>query len=239
MNHARLEVAPGVILDARRAVYLADENLLAVADLHLGYAWAHRHRGQLLPLSKPDDTGERLSLLIDEYQPKSIALLGDIVHDAVPIAEFRQELRAFLSLLESRAEVRLIAGNHDRSLAKEITQPLIRDLQVDRHRLVHGDGHSEATARAILDQTERAGGLLLMGHEHPAIGISDRVAHFARVPCFLVSPHLIVLPAFSSWAAGCEIRRGEFLSPFPTISPPEKAVAILANKLLPIPLRRA
>src|SRR5688572_32608528 len=96
MNRAQLEISPGVVLDARRAVYLADVGLLAVADLHLGYAWAHRHRGQLLPLSKPDATAERLHLLVEEYRPKTIALLGDIVHDAVPVAEFRETLRGFL-----------------------------------------------------------------------------------------------------------------------------------------------
>ena len=235
MNRAQFEIAPGVVLDARRAVYLADVGLLAVADLHLGYAWAHRHRGQLLPLSQPDDTSERMRLLVDEYRPKTIALLGDIVHGAVPVSDFRQALRDFLSELEQRAELRLIAGNHDRMLAKEIDQPLIRDFQMGPYRLIHGDGHSEAAAQVILDQAQ--GGLLIMGHEHPAIGISDRVAHYARVPCFLSGGNLLVLPAFSTWAAGCDVRSGDCLSQFPKLAMPDRAIAILAGKLLPIRLR--
>jgi uncharacterized protein len=237
MNRARLEVAPGIVLDARRAVYLAEQSLLAVADLHLGYAWAHRHRGQLLPLSQPDDTAERLNLLVDEYRPKTIALLGDIVHAAVPVTEFRRTLHDFLASLEQRAELRLIAGNHDRALASEISQPLIRDLQIGPHRLIHGDGHSDAAAQATLEQTRIGGGVLLMGHEHPAIGVSDGIAHFARVPCFLAGANLLVLPAFSSWAAGCDARRNAFLSPFPSLAVADRAVAILAGKLLPIRLR--
>src|SRR5829696_4823286 len=151
MNRSQLEISPGVVLDARRAVYLAEVNLLAIADLHLGYAWAHRHRGQLLPISQPDDTAERLHLLLDEYRPATIALLGDIVHDTVPSPEFRKTVRDFLAELQERAELRLIAGNHDRTLAAEITQPLIRDLQIGCYRLIRGDGHSEAAARTILD----------------------------------------------------------------------------------------
>ena len=237
MTRARHILSPGIILDARRAVFLENESVLAIADIHLGYAWAHRHRGQLLPLSKPDDAAERLGILMDEYHPKTVALLGDIVHDTVPLAEFRQTLREFLDAVEQRAELRLVAGNHDRSLAREITQPLIRDLQVGSHRFIHGDGHSEAAAQVILEQTQVSGGLLIMGHEHPAIGISDRVAHYARVPCFLASPGLLVLPAFSTWSAGCEVRRGTFLSSFPMLAPAEKAIAILAGKLLPVRLR--
>lgn len=237
MTRSRHTLSPGIILDARRAVYFESENVLAIADIHLGYAWAHRHRGQLIPVSKPDDTAERLGILIDEYRPKTVAVLGDIVHDTVPLAEFRQNLRGFLDSVEQRAELRLIAGNHDRALAREITQPLHRDLQVGSHRFIHGDGHSEASAQAILEQTQASGGLLIMGHEHPAIGISDNVAHYARVPCFLASSALLILPAFSTWSAGSEVRRGKFLSNFPLLSPADKAIAILAGKLLPVRLR--
>jgi putative SbcD/Mre11-related phosphoesterase len=237
MNYTRFELWPGVILDARRAVYLDAEGVLAVADLHLGYAWAHRNRGQLMPLSVPDDTTERITLLLEEYRPRTLAVLGDIVHDTVPIAEFRVALRAFLQAMEAQVELRLIAGNHDRWLAREITQPLLRDWQAGPHRFLHGDGHSSVSARLLLRETQEAGGRMILGHEHPAIGISDGVAHYARVPCFLASDHWLVLPAFSSWAAGGDVRRGTYLSPFPEVASPTKAVAVLAGKLLPIPLR--
>ena len=237
MNHTRLELWPGIVLDARRAVYLEAESVLAVADLHLGYAWAHRNRGQLMPISVPDDTADRISILLDEYRPRTLAVLGDIVHDTVPIAHFREGLQAFLKAMEARAELRLIAGNHDRWLAREIVQPLLRDWQAGPHRLLHGDGHNSISAAALLNEAQEAGGRLILGHEHPAIEISDGVAHHARVPCFLASNDWLVVPAFSTWAAGGDVRHGTFLSPFPKEVPPTRAVAILAGKLLPIPLR--
>jgi putative SbcD/Mre11-related phosphoesterase len=236
MNHTRFQLWPGIVLDARRAVYLEGESVLAVADLHLGYAWAQRNRGQLMPLSVPDDTAERITILLEEYRPRTLAVLGDIVHDTVPITEFRVALHAFLKAMETQVELRLLAGNHDRWLAREITQPLLHDWQAGPHRFLHGDGHSLISAKSLLQETQEAGGRLILGHEHPAIGISDGVAHRARVPCFLASDHWLVLPAFSSWAAGSNVRCGTYLSPFPQAAPPTKAVAVLAGKLLPIPL---
>ena len=104
-------------------------------------------------------------------------------------------------------------------------------------RGLHGDGHSSISAAALLQEAQEADGKLILGHEHPAIGISDGVAHYAKVPCFLASDDWLVLPAFSAWAAGGDVRRGTYLSAFPNVAAPNKAVAILAGKLLPIPLR--
>ena len=59
-QHTRFELKPDLVLDARRAVWLAAERTLVVADLHFGYVWAQRQNGQLLPLSASDDTAERL-----------------------------------------------------------------------------------------------------------------------------------------------------------------------------------
>lgn len=43
----KVQLATGieVVLDARRAMVLPSEGLLALADLHLGYSWVQRHRG--------------------------------------------------------------------------------------------------------------------------------------------------------------------------------------------------
>jgi len=67
-----------------------------------------------------------------------------------------------------------------------------------------------------------------MGHEHPAISVGDGVTTSVKCPCFLISRRVIVLPAFSLWAAGgVEMALRERF---------DHAVAILGDKLLPIPL---
>src|SRR5687767_1946851 len=118
MDHSRYEVAPGIWVDARRALWLPGPRTLAVADLHLGYAWAHRQSGQLMPISVPDDTQARLMALQKEYEPAEVVLLGDIVHRAVPIAPIRVQLTDVLGCFPSRTKVTLVAGNHDRHLER-------------------------------------------------------------------------------------------------------------------------
>src|SRR5688572_18903240 len=118
MDKSRLEIQAGVWLDYRRAVFLEREQILAVADLHLGYAWAHRYNGQLLPLHPLDDLLARLADLCSFYKPKHVAILGDIVHEAVPVAEISAELINLFSALGALCGLKLILGNHDKKLRK-------------------------------------------------------------------------------------------------------------------------
>lgn len=236
MNRTQFEIAPGVVLDARRAAFLKEHRVLAVADLHFGYAWTHRARGQILPLSAPDQTLPRLLELLADYQPQTLVLLGDIVHGVVPVPELREGLQAVLAALRERTEVVLVEGNHDRHLAELLGAPLPREYRVGPHLLLHGDLAEKPPAAAHLAAASAGGGLVIMGHEHPALTVGDRVAHRARVPCFLSGEPLLVLPAFSDWAAGANARLGEYLSPLTRLAAPTRAVAILAGKLLPVAL---
>jgi putative SbcD/Mre11-related phosphoesterase len=228
------------VLDARRAVWLAAERTLLVADLHLGYAWAQRSAGNLIPITPRGDTLERLSLLLDDYQAARTVLLGDIVHDAVDVEPITAELRLLHANLGSRTELVLIAGNHDRRLmrlleTKSIDLPLVRELQLGPHRLVHGDEPNVKAARAELATAHHRGGFVFCGHEHPAITLSDRVASHAKCPCFVEGDGLLMLPAFSEWAAGSNIRRGDYLSRYLQAAEIRSVTAIVAEKLLAIP----
>jgi uncharacterized protein len=233
-----VQLSGDVRLDARRAVWLETERVLAVADLHLGYAWAHRRAGQMLPVSANEDSIERLLELVADYQPRELALLGDIVHAAVPFVALEEELQRLSAELGGRVELRLLAGNHDRSLA-----PLLKRCGIDLdlhallrtgpHLLLHGD-----SADASLDQlagVRALGGRIFMGHEHPAIRVGDGVASVKR-PCFLVADDLVILPAFSEWVAGANVRQGEFLSALAGSAKFRMAHAILAGKLLAVRL---
>src|SRR4051812_11875531 len=88
-----VEFLLGINFDARRAVYFQQEKILAVADLHLGYAWSHRAQGQLMPVGAKDDSLARLGELLEDYRPERLILLGDIVHRALPTAALMEELQ--------------------------------------------------------------------------------------------------------------------------------------------------
>ena len=230
----------GIFLDARRAVWLERERILLVADLHLGYAWAHRHAGQMLPLSAREDSIERLTALVEEYAPVALAILGDIVHRAVPVRTLEEELRRLCDELGGRVEVRLLAGNHDATLAAllrrcGISATLHSSLEAGPHLLLHGDGKDAGAAQTQLQRAQETEGRIFMGHEHPAIRVGDGITSIKR-PCFLISAEVIILPAFSNWAGGANVRNGGFLSALAGSVRFHTAHAILADKLLPISL---
>jgi putative SbcD/Mre11-related phosphoesterase len=239
MDKRTMPLGPGALLDARRALWLVDHRVLVIADLHLGYAWVHRRRGQLLPVASPSAEFAELQSLIADYKPARIVLLGDVVHHASDIAPLRDELCAIVRAIP--VEVHVLMGNHDRGLPR-----LFRDcgldahfgeeLQLGRFIFAHGDRALTASAAACMGEIKQSGGLLVIGHEHPAITLGDGVTPVIKCPCFLTAPGLLVLPAFSHWAAGTNVRAGKFLSVFSRAVTFEKAVAVVAGKLLPIRL---
>jgi len=232
---------PGLHLDARHVLWLPAHRTLVAADLHLGYVWAHRYAGQLLPISAPDDTIDRLAALVAEYRPVQLVLLGDIVHRAIPVPALRQQLESLSSRLAS-VTIRWIAGNHDRqleSLLRECGLSGIRlepELMLAPHLLTHGDERESAAAARTLDRLQPGAGWLIMGHEHPAIHLHDRITTSVKCPCFLAGPRILILPAFSRWSAGSNIRGSLFLSAFAREALFTHAYAILAGRILPVSL---
>jgi len=229
MDKSRYCVPPDIWLDYRRVVWFPDQSILAAADLHLGYAWAHRHSGQLMPISVEDDAILRLTRLVAEYKPRQTILLGDLVHAALPIPKVEGELRRLCDLLRDVTEPILVLGNHDRGLAK-LSHAFSPGLRPCAHYIAgdriftHGD----------LDRA-RGNRFIVMGHEHPAISLGDGVATSQKFPCFLRSERLLILPAFSQWAAGTSIHQG-FMSPLARSAHFTEAIAILGNNLLPVRL---
>jgi putative SbcD/Mre11-related phosphoesterase len=243
MDRSRLELEPGLWLDADRAVWLEEARVLAVADLHLGYPWAHRIAGQLMPLSAREDTVERLLALLDRYNPREVLVLGDVVHRAVDVPALHAELRWLALAVGERARLRLIGGNHDRQLASTLAaaglaMEIAETVSVGPHLLLHGDERDEASAQTHLREQTALGGRVILGHEHPAVTLGDGVASHVKCPCFLAGPGLLILPAFSAWAAGTDASDRRFLSHYARLAPPVRAVAILAGKLLSMPLRQ-
>ncbi len=241
MDRTTYQLNAEITLDVRRAVWLERERVLAVSDLHLGYAWAQRHDGQLLPVTVPDDTVTRLETLCREYRPSQLILVGDIVHRALPLQAIEHDVRQLITAaehLQVRAE--FILGNHDRHLEKlfaknNFQHQIHREIVIDRFEFRHGDDPAIYSKDAVerLRATNRC---ILMGHEHPAISLGDGVASHVKCPCFLVSPEIIILPAFSRWAAGTSINSPHWNSQITDQASFTKAIAICHDKLLPITL---
>jgi uncharacterized protein len=234
MDHSKHEFAPGMWLDARRALWLPKARLLAIADLHIGYAWAHRHAGQMMPITARDTTPERLRALVDDYEPERLVLLGDIVHRAVPVGPINEGLLDVLNCLPRELTITAIAGNHDRHLERLLPSDTrfvpVKHFAANGCVFVHGDSDSAAVAKTEIQDAKNNRGWVVMGHEHPSVTLGDGVATWQKYPCFLVCAGLLVLPAFSQWAAGNS--RDEYMSPLLQYAAVQSKVAILGERLV-------
>jgi metallophosphoesterase superfamily enzyme len=70
-----------LLADCLGALYWPEQNLLAVADLHLEKGSSFAARGQLLPPYDSAATLARMARLIAHYAPRVIVALGDSFHD--------------------------------------------------------------------------------------------------------------------------------------------------------------
>jgi len=231
IGSAQYSLNDSLVLDARRTAWFPQERVLAIADLHLGYAWTHRLSGQLMPITPANDTLARLTALQREYEPREIVVLGDIVHRAVALDVLEEEIRSLFDALSARSQLTFLAGNHDRDLQELLRRWLLPielrpSCEVGNYLLVHGDAAVPASHHLRV----------VMGHEHPAVTIGDGVTTSQKCPCFLVSEGVLVLPAFSRWAAGTNVRTYPLMSEIARAAKFTHAVAICGDKLLPVRL---
>ncbi|WBU57639.1 ligase-associated DNA damage response endonuclease PdeM [Paracoccus sediminicola] len=174
-SHAFRFAGHDFIARASGALYWPAQDMLILADLHLGKSERMARRGgALLPPFETRETLNRLGAELAQTQPARLALLGDI-HDDDAAAEALPEIeRAMFGGLMARAETLLVAGNHD--VAGGLEERVIDGLAL-RH--IAGQGPD------------------ISGHYHP----KARVAGRAR-PCFLIGRDHLILPAFGHYTGG-------------------------------------
>jgi putative SbcD/Mre11-related phosphoesterase len=198
---ALLPVLPGLQAHASGALWLPESRTAIIADLHLGYSWAQRRRGELGPLVDIR-TREKLFQCSDELRPKRFVFLGDIVHAPGPCAPEREWIEETLRQLRQNAELITVRGNHDRQFAIEFAQLDCAHVEAWSDQLltaIHGDQFEFA-----LPENHT----LVMGHLHPALSIRDASGAGQKLPVFLVNSQCVVLPAFSPFARGYDVACG-------------------------------
>jgi putative SbcD/Mre11-related phosphoesterase len=175
------EIGPGRWLSADRALYLAAERTLVIADIHWGYAFSHRRVGNLLPLWGNEEIAHRLKRLLRRYTPERMIWLGDSLHTP-EAAEFAENFLAELKDVETI----VVKGNHDRAWADR-----------DEYRLGPFLFHHGDRARSCPEDCVE-----VIGHIHPAISWGDGAGTRLKVPALVHGPRRIILPSFSEWSAG-------------------------------------
>ncbi len=168
-----------------------------IADVHLGYREARQQTGDAVPLL---DVSTQLSPLRQaraRYVFDKLVVAGDLFERGVD----RSLLDRFLNALgELRVRFAgLVPGNHDRGWeALQPTVPLFpAGMRLGSWRVVHYESSAADVPTAIQQTSALQSSKIVGGHWHPAVRYRGR-----RVPCYLVGPKHIILPAFSADAAG-------------------------------------
>lgn len=192
------------LVDGQPIAYIRPLRALAMADLHLGYEAVMAKRGMLLPQV---NLRSILSAVESSCRGREVSTLivdGDIKNEfsTVGQAEFN-ELYDFCSRVrELGLRLVLIKGNHDNF--------------VERYRAAFGFEvrYQEARMRGCLffhgeEMPSSPAGLMVMGHEHPAIGVYDPAGRLEKLKCFLYGRYgrgsLLVLPAMNYFSAGTAV----------------------------------
>lgn len=173
------------IFHAHRAVYLPFAEVLVVSDVHLGKTTHFRKHGLSVPQQVAVKDLERLSGLVDEFQPKKMVIAGDFFH-----AEANSELDLFAKWREQSPNVSvvLVKGNHDR-LAKGIYQSLGIEVYEEQYFL-----DDLVITHEYQETIER---FQISGHIHPGIVLKGKGKQKLRLPVFAYNPKHLLLPAFS------------------------------------------
>lgn len=182
-------------LRPERALFWPERSVLAVADLHWGKSEAFQHFGIPLPSGVLEDDLARLSQVLHATGARRLLLVGDLIHSREGVTrEVVQRVAAWREGHE--VELVLIRGNHDRHLP---TLPSIwRISEVESHL-------DEGPFRFAHHPEPVRGHYVCAGHLHPTVRL-DSGADRLRLPCFHLGPEVAVLPAFSAFTGGQDMR---------------------------------
>ena len=179
-----------VVLLAQRALYLPTVQTLIIADLHFGKVNHFRRAGLPVPPKANDRNAERLIDLLSVVKPVRAIFLGDLFHSVYndDWEVVGQIVRHFPA-----CSFDLIRGNHDILSDRQYSRQGIRLFQqenVDDLLLTH-----EPLSRVSVPH----GQVNVAGHIHPAARLVGKGRQSLRLPCFWLSGHALILPAFGSF----------------------------------------
>ncbi|MEM2842113.1 MAG: metallophosphoesterase [Thermoproteota archaeon] len=193
------------------AAALLNSQTLVLADLHIGFESELAERG----IRIPDQTPKILKRIVDLKEgskAKKLVMLGDLKHSVPRMGMMSWFLvpRFMERIVKLFEEVALVPGNHDGDI-----EPLIpREVRVlPAHGTSIGDvwlthGHAKLPEEAFKKK------MILMGHLHPAVQLTDISGYAYTYRVWLrgrlkkePKPEVIVFPAFNEYMGQLMLNR--------------------------------
>ena len=164
------------------ALFLPDNSLLCVSDLHLGKSERiARRSGMMLPPYEVQQTLQKLDDDITMTTPESVVCLGDSFDDLDAAAHLGDDMRLWLAGMQAGRNWVWIEGNHDPGPI-ELGGTHRREMRIGSLTLRHiaTDASAEVS-----------------GHYHP----KHRLAGRSR-PAFLYDKDRMIMPAYGAYTGG-------------------------------------
>lgn len=197
------------LLDGRGVAYWPKTDTLVVSDLHFEKGSYLYQRGNPLPALDTRATIKRLEAVVNSYQPRRVLSLGDSFHDMQSFARMTDaDKNALTTLVQSVNDWLWVEGNHD---------PTLPDI-------LPGMACSELFDQGVHFRHEPVSGSTpqMIGHYHPKAVKQIARRRFSG-KCFVVTPSLMIMPAFGQYTGGLNIDDDAILS----LAPPHKRMCYL------------
>jgi DNA ligase-associated metallophosphoesterase len=172
-------------LCSQKALFWRKQEILFLADLHLGKINHFRKSGIAVPRAANDHNLELLVELIHQTRPKRLICLGDLFH-----SHYNPEWEVFGELVQhfSNVAFELVLGNHD----------IMSERQYERKGiLVHDElvlGPFLLTHHPLEVIPEHL--YNMAGHIHPGVNLRGKGRQSIMLPCFYFGERQALLPAF-------------------------------------------
>jgi len=203
-----------LLLLPEKAIYWEEQQVLIVADVHLGKVGHFRKAGIAIPKKMEQDDLAGLSDLIHRYNPKTILFLGDLFH-----SELNNDwdwLVLWRSLFSDLRMI-LVLGNHDilnKVLYSDLEFELFEHFDIGSFRFSHEPLKKGDSAPAGL--------YVISGHIHPGVALKGSGRQMLTLPCFHFGKSQAILPAFGKFTGKVRMKN----------SKDDRIFAILKDKIV-------
>jgi DNA ligase-associated metallophosphoesterase len=192
MSDAQVRLAGETVrLLPERALFWPAAATLVAADLHWGKGATFRAAGIPIPVGATSDDLARLDAALLRTCARRLVVLGDLFHARAGRIASRTlaELRRWRGLRPD-LEILLVRGNHDRHAGDPPEDLRINCVDAPAFLPPFVLRHEPAASAA---------GFTLAGHVHPGLVLCGPGLQRERLPCFLLSDRVALLPAFGSF----------------------------------------
>ncbi|HVC58719.1 MAG TPA: metallophosphoesterase [Candidatus Acidoferrales bacterium] len=195
------------LVEGMPIAYVKSLKALVFSDLHLGYEGQMAKKGVFVPKVNLKKIIEHIAQAATGRDVERLIIVGDIKNDfsKVDTEEFNELYELISFAKQGKFALVLIKGNHD-NFVDRYKEPF--KLEIHTQSVQMGEYfffHGEETPR-IPDEGVTT---LIMGHEHPAISITNKAGRRDKLKCFLYGKYkkkdLLVLPAMNFFAGGTEM----------------------------------